>query len=381
MTDPSLDPKTTKLLKEYAALDPDQLRLFHQAAIQGEEIQDETADPWQPFTLADAYLDRPPIEYVVSGIFSLPSLNIVYAAPGTLKSFVLADMAVCVAAGEIWLTPAPWRPGDAGLPGIKTTKAPVMWLDFDNGARRTHERIGALARARDLPTDTPIYYYSMPTPWLNASSAESTGMLTLRAKTLGARLIVIDNLGNISGGVDENSGQMIAVMSYLRQLAEETGAAVVVVHHQRKGNGFGGRAGDTLRGHSSIEAALDLALQVTRESSSDTISIRSTKTRGVDVYPFSAVFTYEHKDNGDLDTARFYSLITEDTSSNAAIEREILAALEGAELNKTNLKAAVKEELPEIGIHRIGDMIDRLAAKGTIKAHPGRNNTERIYTK
>ncbi|MFM8321281.1 MAG: AAA family ATPase, partial [Chloroflexota bacterium] len=129
------------------------------------------ADLWQPFTLADAYQPRPPVEYIVPGLFALPSLNVAYGAPGTMKSFLLADLCVSAAAGCDWLIPAQHSGNQAAA--IRTRQAPVMWLDFDNGRRRTHDRIAALARARDLPVDAPITYYSMPSPWLVANKGNS----------------------------------------------------------------------------------------------------------------------------------------------------------------------------------------------------------------
>lgn len=339
--------------------------------------KNEISDPWQPFTLLDAFEDRPRTQFVTDGIFTMPSLNIVYGPPGCLKSFLLADQAICVAAGLPWLPSAPWQTGKSI--SFATKQVPVMWVDFDMGENKTHERMAALARARNLPVDIPLYYYSMPLPWLDASKPGSTGMLALRAQNMGAKLIIIDNLGTVSGGVDENSGAMIQVMSNFRQLAQETGAAVILIHHQRKSNGLAGRAGDTLRGHSSIEASLDLGLQVDREA--DIVTIKSTKTRGVDVLPFSAAFTFEHQANGDLDTAIFYSLEVEDNISSKAIEREILSALQGETLNQINLAKTAKEKLPEVGMNRIKDMINRLENNKVIYSKSGTHNAKIYYVK
>jgi hypothetical protein len=338
------------------------------------------ADPWQVFTLADAYTERPPVEYIAAGLFALPSLNIVYGSPGTLKSFILADLLACAAAGNDWLTPAPWINGNLAH-SIPTRQCPSMWLDFDNGRRRTHDRFGALGRGRGLPPETPLYYYSMPSPWLDASSKTSIGELSLRIQERGIQFLAVDNLGVVSGNADENSGDMVRVMSEFRQMAEETGAAVVLIHHQRKSNGSLGRAGDSLRGHSSIEAALDLALLIEREELSDTVSIKATKVRGADVLPFSAVFTFENRPDGELDTARFYGIASDDLRSGAAIEREIMVSLLGSSMNKTDLTKAVKESLPDVGVNRIRDMIDRLASTSKLRQSNGKNNTEKIYTR
>jgi hypothetical protein len=381
-----LDPKVQSTLANFITLSDEEKRQFYWAlqnpvkASQGLPPPSPPGDPWQVFTLADAYLVRPPVEYIAAGLFALPSLNIVYGSPGTLKSFLLADLAVSAAAGAEWLPPAPWVNGNIAK-SIPTRQCPVMWLDFDNGRRRTHDRFGALGHSRGLPVETPLYYYSMPSPWLDASNKASIGGLSLRVQDRGVTFVIVDNLGVVSGDADENSGDMVSVMSEFRQLAEETGAAVVLIHHQRKGNGTSGRAGDSLRGHSSIEAALDLALLVEREELSDTVNIKATKVRGADVLPFSAVFTYEDRPDGELQNAQFYGIAAEDNRSGTAIEREILLALLNTAMNKTDLTKAVKEQLSEVGINRIRDRIDRMASTGKLRISNGKNNTEKIYSR
>jgi len=376
VSDPS--PKVLNLKNDFGNLTDQERRDFYRLILQGEGAQpEELEDPWKIFTLADAYMDRPPTTYILAGILRLPSLCVMYGAPGCLKSMLLADLAVSVAAGVDFLPPAPWQP-DAKP--IQTLQASVLWCDFDNGEAVTHERFAALAKFRNLSKETPLFYYSLPEPWLDASESKSIEALALRAQKLDAKLIVIDNLGTVSGGVDENSGQMIGVMSNLRRLSEYTGAAVIPMHHQRKPTGYNSRMGDTLRGHSSIEASIDLGLLVEREEYSDIVTVRSTKTRGLEVLPFSAVFTYERKENGkDLDIAAFYRVQVEDTSSNTAIEKAVKDALTGEAMNKTRLIGKVKELMQGIGVNRVRLRIDRMVHNGTIKAHPG-ERTEVIYS-
>jgi len=282
------------------------------------EILLREPDPWQVFTLRDAFAPRDPLVWIVEGIVSAGSLNIWYGAPGTLKSMLLSDMAVSVAAGYRWLS----KPAEP-LTGLFTTPGAVMWLDFDNGQRRTHERFAALARARKLPDRTPIYYVSMPTPILAAGDAESIRALAARIIDRDVRLVVIDNLLAVSGGVDENSADMQQPMAGLRWLAE-TGTAVIVIHHQRKSNGLNTRSGETLRGHGSIEAALDMSLLVTRDN--ETVTATATKTRGISIQPFSAKFTFENDDAHELKTARFWpvDIEAEQAEEESGLEETIL---------------------------------------------------------
>ncbi len=322
---------------------------------------------WTFRTLHDAYAEREPTQYVVSQLLALPSLNIVYGAPGCLKSMLLADLATCVAGNHNWLEPLPELEHTVTFP---TLQKPVLWIDFDNGTRRTDDRFGALARARNLQPHIPLYYASMPCPWLDASNAAEVEQLRWRIQALDAALVIIDNLGTVCGDADENSSAMIKVLGNFRRLAEETNSAVVIIHHQRKTSGFNSRAGESLRGHSSIEAALDLALLVQREDEqSPTVEIKSTKTRGVDVWPFAAMFTYEHKkDTNDLYKARFWGVSVDDDNSDRSLDAAIFEVLkaEGG-LSQSGLIKGVREVLPDMGINRIRRRLTYHEAKGKIE--------------
>ncbi len=328
-------------------------------------------DLWagQVFSLADAYRERGPLHYVVSGLFTLPSLSILYGPPGALKSFVLADMLTCVTGGLPWLNRT-------------VIQVPGLWLDFDNGPRRTHERFAALGRGRSL-TDADLFYASMPSPWLNAGDARQIEALIRLVAERNIKLICADNLGLIKGGAgaDENTDAMIPVMGNLRFLAERTGAAVVIVHHQRKGAGAGGRTGDALRGHGSIEGAVDLALLVEREDHSGIVTIRSSKTRDTEVLPFGAEFRFEHKPGTvELHTACFVHHEIEDNLSDRAIEKAIVSVLESSTgINQAELVARVKAGGIEAGKNRIGPVANRMAERGRLSVTTGHRGS-RLYS-
>lgn len=346
------------------------------------EARREFAAPlegWQVYGLAEAYKERPPIEYAVSGLFSMPSLSIVYGAPGTLKSMLLVDVAMCVAAGEPWLPPLPEKQDE--VTPRSTVQSPILWVDFDNGKRRTDERIEAAGRVRGLPEATPFHYVVMPYPWLDGGDPISVDYLRRCVDGIGARLVVIDNLGFVTGDIDENSAAMTQVLASFRRVAEGSEAAVILVHHQRKSTGFSGRAGENLRGHSSIEQSLDLALLIERKEHADTVELKSTKTRDVDVLPFGAMFTFAHKPGtSELATMRFYGIPIVDLKSDKAIRTAIREAIgETSGVMKSALKTAVKEQLPEVGINRIGDNIDYLVAEGEILVATGKG-TAKHYT-
>jgi AAA domain len=342
------------------------------------EVGDEAtpAGDWEVFSLADAFRPRPPPVEIVQGLFELPSLSVIYGAPGTLKSLLLLDLLLCIAAGQPWL--APLTAGDGAARAV--IPASTLWVDFDNGRRLTHDRVAAVARAYGLTPEIPFHYVSMPSPWLDGSTL--LGLTPLRAaiERYDAKAVVIDNLLMIKGAVDENSAAMGLVMGHLRQVVEVYQSLLIPIHHQRKAAGIVERPGDRLRGHSAIEASLDLALVVEREEGSDAITLRSTKTRDATVPPFGAMFTYEHVvGTRRLHTARFYGMPVTDESSDRAIEqtlREVLKA-EG-DSQKNALIYRVHELVKAAGINRIRRVIDRMIRQGYLHRVPGVGREERI---
>ncbi|MDW8293653.1 MAG: AAA family ATPase [Anaerolineae bacterium] len=322
---------------------------------------------WELLTLETALAEREPLQQVITG-FVRPGLVVVYGPPGALKSLLLADLALCVAAGKAWLQPAPGE----SCAAIPVQQCPVLWLDFDNGARRTLDRFAALARGHGV-TDAPLGIYSMPTPRLNASAPNSITSLAQRVKDFGAGLVIVDNLGVIAG-TDENSPDMTTAMSNLRWLAEETGACIVLIHHQRKSNGVVTRVGETLRGHSSIEAALDLALLTERESGSNFVHVRATKSRDVPIRPFGAQWSYEHKaGTTELHTARFWGITAEGGNEDADIAHVILSKVEDG-ITQTALVKAVREELQDVGEKRIRAILADMVRRGELVQGKGKRN-------
>jgi hypothetical protein len=348
-------------------------------AMRGAEDDDTEKDPFKAWLQQAESIDDlgerlPPIQYVVGSLIEEASLNIVFGAPGLYKSFLVADMAVCVAAGHRWLTPLPNQDGRS----FQTYQSPVFWIDCDNGKRRTIERLTALKRAYQIPPGTPLHYLSMPSPWPDMGDEKMRSTIVGTALHFGAKLIVVDNLGTVCGGVDENSHEMVSVMSDFRRICEDTGAAIVLIHHQRKAQAVGGRAGDSLRGHSSIEAALDLALKIERELGAESLTVSATKVRGADVQPFAAIFGFDQFDDSqELDGARFYSFEAGDGETEQDIDRAILGTLSGGiDLNQSMILDELKKAQPGIGMKRVLGRIAKLVDRKKLAVKKRENNSK-----
>jgi hypothetical protein len=213
----------------------------------------------------------------------------------------------------------------------------------------------------------------MPDPWPDASDDDHVYDLRRRIIQHDIKLVIIDNLGAIRGRTEENSAEMMRVMQPLRRLCEDTGTAIVIIHHQNKNAGTD-RAGDRLRGHSCIEAALDLALYVGRDDRSTLVTVQSTKTRDIDVVPFGADFSYKHKDGTtELHQARFHGATVEDTTGPDALDDAIYTVLgEASEMMKQQeIVKAVQKTGIKAGRDTIRHRLEKLAYNNALKIEKG----------
>jgi hypothetical protein len=329
-------------------------------------------NPWldQLRTLKDAYTERPPLKYLVEGFIAAGGLSMFFGAPGGYKSFILADIAVCVAGGHRWLT----LPDGSG--GRAVAVCPVLWVDCDNGKRRTDARFEALARARSLPQDTPLLYVSMPDPAPNVADVHGAKLLLDTVKQVGAGLVIIDNLGLITGDIEENSAAMAAVMGNLRSISEATGAAVIVLHHQRKTSDREQQL-NIVRGHSSIAASLDLAIHVSRDTEDRRKAVLiPVKERDSAIPIIGAEFSFKDKPDRDdeLEAARFFGVNQVDTRSDQAIRWAILEVLYNVTLNKTQLIATLKDAGITAGRPAIERVLASMLQAGELNQTTGERN-------
>ena len=340
-----------------------------------QNANDQSILNWPFFNLSNAYEERPPLEYIVGNIFQLPSLSIVFGSPGSFKSFLLADLACCVASGKNWLPPF----GDPNGKGQPVIQGCAVWIDFDNGQRRTLDRFKALGTAMGLPNDVPLRFTSMPFPGFDARDENQITELQVIIEEQHAKLVIFDNLATISGNADENSAEMAKIFFNFRRLSDNTGTAIVVIHHPRKGSTHQGRMGDRLRGHSSIEAAIDLALYIERSGDSLSVEIKPTKVRGSLVESFFARFDFQNDQNGQLTRARFFSTTGSLNTQDVKVRDVIWEALADGKLNKGDLTSRANELLKDsdakkVGINPIGKIIESMHDQGFLNMSKGDNN-------
>lgn len=322
---------------------------------------------WRIRHLSDAFTPRPLREYVVDGLFPLSSLSIVFGAEGSMKSLLMMDMGICISEGLPWL-----QYEDGTECKFKTKKSNVLYIDCDNGSLTDDERINAFALSHGLSADdrSPFTYIAMPESF-DISNEACKNNLSIILKALQIKVLILDNLGLINSQ-DENSHDMASVMANLRQLADK-GICVIVIHHQRKSNGNGGKLGEMLRGHSSIAASLDLSFFISRKDINENdIVIIPTKSRFAPIEIFAAKFAYTWIDKTkELETAMFMSHDLENEIGKAI--SLIPQILQGIEMPKTQLtKELMKHNISQ---RSAKSAIEKSISNETIIPRKGAHNT------
>jgi hypothetical protein len=210
--------------------------------------------------------ERPAIQYIVDGIIAEGSVNLWYGIQGIGKTWSLYDAAVSAACGTEWL-------------GFKVNQANALIVDEESGKRRLGDRIKMIARSRGI-SHMPLKAISLEQINLLKRPADGD-RLTIEIINQGARFVIIDALADIMLGGDENAVKDTQpVFAALRLIAELTGAAIIVIHHSNKLDGY--------RGSSAIAGAVDTMLHITGNPATGLISYKSEKMRDGSPTSFSA---------------------------------------------------------------------------------------------
>lgn len=234
----------------------------------------------------NVYEESAPLEFLVDGLITRGSVNLLVGEGGSKKTWAALDLAVCVSMGKMWLD-------------FETRQSAVIIIDEESGPRRLQRRLyetlnGHLVKRENTP---PIAFTSLA--MLDMRNADDVTALSLAIRESNAGLVIIDALADIMPGADENSVKDVQpVFMQLRSIAEHTQAAIVIIHHANKQTG-------SYRGSTAIKGAVDLMLMVESPSESRFISFSADKARDIEPRKFTAVATWQ------ANTSQFYLSATD----------------------------------------------------------------------
>jgi hypothetical protein len=189
---------------------------------------------------ADDFALRPPPRWIVKDIVPEAQLGVVYGASGSGKSFLVLDLAAAVARGIFWRE-------------HRVRQMKVVYVCAE-GAGGFRNRVAAYRHQHGIVFGDTLHVIADQPNFLGSDDAKT---VSAEIRRVGAGLAVIDTLAQVTPGGDENSAvDMGKAIRKCRQISEQTGCMVLLVHHSGKDAARGAR------GWSGIRAAADVELEV-----------------------------------------------------------------------------------------------------------------------
>jgi archaellum biogenesis ATPase FlaH len=209
------------------------------------------------FLSPDDCENAPHRPYVIKNFIAEGDVVCIYGAPGAGKSLIAPYLAYAVAQGE----PAF---------GLKTKAGAVFYVAAEDSRGMTN-RVRALKLRRG--TDAGNFWLVDGVSDLLIEKSLDLAALLKEVEKQRPALIVIDTLAMAFPGLQENDSQgMGRVMANARKLAQ-WGAAVLLIHHDTKAQT------PTPRGHSILNGALDMAMQMFPLNDSGAVKGKMSKNR------------------------------------------------------------------------------------------------------
>lgn len=211
--------------------------------------------------------EMPSISWSVKGLLPQVGVGLFYGASAAGKSFLLLDLACCIAEGLPWF-------------GFRTIKAPVIYLCLEGSAGFV-SRVKAweIGHGRSFPENVTVVLQAFnlleKTDVRDLIDAVMAQSQTL-ASGLGPPLVIVDTLNRAMPGSDESSSQgMGLVLQACSLIAQSTGGLTLLAHHIGKDSDRGPR------GHSSLVPTVEASILVSRSREVRTWETKKVKD-GID---------------------------------------------------------------------------------------------------
>lgn len=188
--------------------------------------------------------------WLVESVWSHLAVGFLAGHPKSTKTWMALDLAVSVASGTPCLGAFP-----VAQPG------PVLVYLAEDALPRVRERLLAISTARGVALEG-LDLHVITAPCLRLDDDGDRGRLVRTVEKLRPRLLVLDPLVRLWSGDENNSGEVAALLGFLRTLAREHDLALAVVHHLSKKTRR--NLGQALRGSSDLHAWSDSSAYLTR---------------------------------------------------------------------------------------------------------------------
>lgn len=223
----------------------------------------------------------PPLQWRIRGVLPAAGIAAMYGPSASGKSFLGFDMAAAIAEGCRWFD-------------CRVEAAPVIYAALE-GEAGFRLRVAAWETHQGRKLSEQLHMVLQPFKLTDAQDVQD-----LAAVVPAGAVVFIDTLNRAAPTADENSSKdMGEILEAAKRLQAMTGGLVLLVHHTGKDSAKG------LRGHSSLFAALDAAVEVSRDGDRREWRVAKSKDgQDGEAHPFRLqVETLGADEYGDLITS------------------------------------------------------------------------------
>lgn len=213
------------------------------------------------FVDEDYLINMPPVSWAVGdsdhGLITAHGLSMIYGAPGSGKSFITLDMALCQAHGIEWQ-------------GMPTKQGDVLYIAGE-GVGGLGKRVKAWKMSHGLGASGHFHMLPLAVNFREQGDVEKL-IYSIERLDRQWTCIYVDTLARALLGADENSateaGLAVAAADALKQAFD---CAVVFVHHSGKNSDRGAR------GSSAIIGAVEASIAVAKDEQTITMRVEKQK--------------------------------------------------------------------------------------------------------
>lgn len=234
---------------------------------------DEASTPPLPLVWLDDIAPALDIPHLVEGLLVERTAVVVYGESNSGKTFWVTDLALHIAAGQDWN-------------GRRVEQGGVVYVALEGGFG-FRNRAAAWRSKFGGGTSIPFAAITVPINLLRPDADAPRLISSIKAAAfrcgMPVRLVVIDTLSRALAGGNENSSEdMGALVRSMDAIRDETGAAVLFVHHSGKDQARGAR------GHSLLRAAIDTEVEIKDcEGERTATTVKQRDLPAGDVFGFS----------------------------------------------------------------------------------------------
>ena len=207
----------------------------------------------------EEYRGLPPVEWLVYNLIEDKSMNAIYGASGSTKSFLAIDLGMHLALGMDWFSYEVYKP------------IPVIYVAVEGGGGLLKRIDGWIKTHNNTTPKNFIIDRDVISP---KDEKSVDGFIDFyKDKGFKDGMIIVDtlNANARSSGIDENGPEMGLVVAAFQKINIALNCSYTLVHHTGKDESKG------MRGHTSVHASMDTILYVQKKDSGKSWTLEKIK--------------------------------------------------------------------------------------------------------